>query len=66
MMTMVGFMVIGLITCILLAPETRGLNLPESSGAVPSEQSQNWRKNGKREPHLNLSSIVVGCKGVKP
>lgn len=35
MLTMVGIIVFGLVICILMAPETRGLNLAEASGAVP-------------------------------
>ncbi|WP_296828203.1 MFS transporter [uncultured Megasphaera sp.] len=35
MMTMVGILGIGLLACIFMAPETRGLNLSEASGAVP-------------------------------
>ena len=35
MLTMVGIIVFGLIICVLMAPETRGLNLAEASGAVP-------------------------------
>jgi hypothetical protein len=32
---MVGIIAFGLVICIFLAPETRGLNLAEASGAVP-------------------------------
>ena len=35
MLTMVGIIGIGLLACIFMAPETRGLNLAEASGAVP-------------------------------
>ncbi|MCI1750035.1 MAG: sugar porter family MFS transporter [Megasphaera cerevisiae] len=35
MLTMVGIIAFGLVICIFLAPETRGLNLAEASGAVP-------------------------------
>lgn len=35
MLAMVGVLVIGLLACIAWAPETRGLDLAEASGAVP-------------------------------
>lgn len=35
MLAMGGVLILGLIICIFLAPETRGLNLAEASGAVP-------------------------------
>lgn len=43
MLTMVGIIVFGLVICILMAPETRGLNLAEASGAVPigTEEKRN-------------------------
>ena len=34
MLAMVGILVFGLVVCILLAPETRGLDLAEASGAI--------------------------------
>lgn len=35
MLAMGGVLILGLIICIFLAPETRGLNLAEASGAAP-------------------------------
>lgn len=40
MLTMVGVLVFGLIICILLAPETRGLDLSQTSGAIQAEENK--------------------------
>ena len=52
MLTMVGVVGIGLLACIFMAPETRGLDLAEASGAMPIGTSKKIEKEFEEENHM--------------
>ena len=53
MLTMVGVVGIGLLACIFMAPETRGLDLSEASGAIPIGTSQKIEEEFAEQHHIS-------------
>lgn len=49
MLAMGGVLIFGLLICIFLAPETRGLNLAETSGAAPIGTAEKLAKDLERK-----------------
>ena len=58
MLAMGGVLIFGLIICIFLAPETRGLNLAEASGSAAIGTEEKVMEKLEEE-HNQLEEIIV-------